>query len=187
MQTTILSLGGSLIIPDTLATPFLHDFKQLILETISPTHRVVIITGGGSIARTYQHAAKELGSTSAADLDWVGILASRLNAELVRSMFGSLAHSKVVYNPTEPLKTHKQIIIGAGFEPGCSTDTDAVLLAHHLGAQTVVNLTNIDYVYDHDPRTHPDAKPFSEMRWGALRALVGGTWSPGLNMPFDPI
>ena len=51
----------------------------------------------------------------------------------------------------------------------------------------VVNLSNIDYVYDKDPRKFKTAKPIQEIDWPSFRELVGSTWDPGLHAPFDPV
>ena len=77
--------------------------------------------------------------------------------------------------------------MASGWKPGRSTDFDAVLLAKGCGAKTVVNLSNIDYVYDRDPRVNPGAKKFEKINWNDFRKIVGSKWSPGANVPFDPL
>ena len=185
MDTVVLSLGGSVIVPDGIDTDFLLRFKKLIMS-LSDT-RFIIICGGGKICRRYQNTAKDLSDISRADLDWIGIKATRLNAELVRAGFGKEACPKVLNNPDEKIMTPKRIIIGAGFEPGSSTDLRAVQLANRFGALRVINMSNIDYVYDTDPRENPDARQLPHVSWPEFIKLVGNDWEPGLNMPFDPI
>jgi uridylate kinase len=51
----------------------------------------------------------------------------------------------------------------------------------------LVNLSNIDYVYDKDPRKYPDAKKIEKISWQEFRKLIPDTWSPGLSSPFDPV
>ena len=41
--------------------------------------------------------------------------------------------------------------------------------------------------YDLDPRINPDAKPIRKINWQKFRKIVGDTWTPGMNKPFDPI
>ena len=48
-------------------------------------------------------------------------------------------------------------------------------------------LFHIAQVYDKDPKKYPEAKPFDKMSWSELRAIVGDKWTPGANVPFDPI
>jgi len=180
----IISLGGSAIVPDKIDTNFLNQFKELILK--HNDKKFILIIGGGKICRTYQEAAKELGNEDKEDLDWVGIAATKLNAELVRAVFKDKAYEKVAENPTQKYETDK-IIVACGWKPGCSTDNDAVLFAKTYGAKKLINITNIDYVYDKDPREFPDAKKIENLTWDELKQVVGGEWIPGLNAPFDPI
>jgi uridylate kinase len=84
-------------------------------------------------------------------------------------------------------ETDKPIIVGGGWKPGNSSDLAAVYLAKNVGATKIINLSNIDYVYDKDPKTSPDAKPISKLSWEEFKSLFGEEWNPGLNAPFDPI
>jgi uridylate kinase len=185
LKTVVLSLGGSIIVPEKLDIDFLIKFRQLILELEGI--RPVIICGGGKICRDYQEAAREVARISRDDLDWIGIRATRLNAEVVRSAFGEAAYERVIHNPNEEINTQKRIIVGAGFEPGSSTDLRAVQIAVRFGASRVINMSDIDYVYSADPKKDPDARRLIDMTWPEFRRLVGDEWDPGLNMPFDPI
>ena len=80
-------------------------------------------------------------------------------------------------------------MIGAGWKPGHSTDFDAILMAESSGAKRIINLSNIDYVYDKDPRRFPDARKIERVTWKEFRALLPepAAWVPGLNAPFDPV
>ena len=184
-KTVVISLGGSIIVPEEVDLPFLKVFKQIIQNLID--ERFIIICGGGKICRNYQNAAREMSDVSKEDLDWIGISATRLNAELVRSIFGNEAHKKVIHDPDEEIDGSKRVVIGAGFEPGSSTDLRAVQLARRFGAVRVINMSNIDYVYSADPKKDPNAEKLIEVSWAEFRKLVGNQWDPGLNMPFDPI
>ena len=184
-KTAVISLGGSIIVPDQVDGSFLKKFREIILSLQS--ERFIVICGGGRVCRNYQNAARDLATVSNEDLDWIGIAATRLNAELVRSIFGDEAHRKVIHDPDEEINREKRIIIGAGFQPGSSTDLRAVQLAKRFGASRVINMSNIDYVYSADPKKDPAAEKLEEISWPEFRKLVGDEWDPGLNMPFDPI
>ncbi len=183
----IISLGGSLIIPDQIDINFLKNFKELILSQVEKGQRFVIVTGGGKICRTYQNVAKEIASPTPDDLDWIGIASLKLNAELIRVIFGEFAHDRVISNLAESLEVTKPIIIGSAFRPGQSTDWGAVLAAENIGAKKVINLSNTDYVYDSDPKKNPNAKKLENISWEDYRNLIPKDWNPGLNSPFDPI
>jgi len=185
LKTIVISLGGSIIVPEEVDVPFLKRFREIILNL--KDERFIVICGGGKICRNYQNAARETAEIPKEDLDWIGISATRLNAELVRSIFGDEAHKKVIHDPDEEIEVSKRVIIGAGFEPGSSTDLRAVQLARRFGAVRVINMSNIDYVYSADPKKEPNAERLERISWSAFRKLVGDEWDPGLNMPFDPI
>ena len=69
--------------------------------------------------------------------------------------------------------------MGAGWKPGWSTDYDAVLIAKNHNVKTIINLTNIDYVYDKNPGEFPDAKPMKELDWKSFKTIVGDNQRSG--------
>ena len=186
-ERIVVSVGGSLIVPDGIDVDFLSRFKTLILEKVQHGFTFSIIAGGGKTARRYQDAANAVTELSRQDLDWIGIHSTRLNAQLLRNIFVGYAHQQVVKNPTIDIEADEPVIIVAGWQPGCSTDYDAVLMAKNLGATRLVNLSNIDYVYDKDPRKNPGAKKIEKIVWADFRKLIPKEWDPGLSSPFDPI
>lgn len=186
-ERIVVSVGGSLIVPDGIDTDFLTRFKTLILEKVQRGFTFSIIAGGGKTARRYQDAANAVTPLSRQDLDWIGIHSTRLNAQLLRNIFVGYAHPQVVKNPTIDIEADEPIIIAAGWQPGCSTDYDAVLIAKNIGAMRLVNLSNIDYVYDSDPRKNPAAKKIEKISWAEFRNVIPKEWDPGLSSPFDPI
>ena len=182
-----MSVGGSLIVPDGIDTEFLIRFKALILGKVQEGFSFVIIAGGGKTARRYQNAAAEVAPLSRQDLDWLGIHATRLNAQLLRNIFSGAAHPHIVKNPTSDIDADEPIVIAAGWQPGFSTDYGAALIAKNLGARRVVNLSNIDYVYTADPKKNPGAKKIEKMNWAEFRKIIPDRWDPGLSSPFDPV
>ena len=183
-ETIIISLGGSLVVPGEVDLGFLKNIKH-VLQKYLGQKRFFIIVGGGKTARIYQKALLEFGAKSV-DRDWIGINVSRLNAEIVKQMFSDNGYSKIITDPNTKVKTTKDIIIGAGWKPGWSTDYVSVLIAKNNNVKTIINLTNIDYVYDKNPNQSPDAKPLKEIDWKSFGMIVGDKWTPGLSMPFDP-
>ncbi|KKR79588.1 MAG: hypothetical protein UU24_C0005G0006 [Candidatus Nomurabacteria bacterium GW2011_GWA2_40_9] len=186
-ETIIISLGGSLIIPEEIDKDFLKKFKSLILSHVEKGKKFVIITGGGKICRKYQDVIKNLKKINDSELDWLGIYSTRFNAEFIKILFGELAEQEIILDPTIPIFSNKPIILSGGWKPGWSTDYVAVMLGRQLGSKKIINLSNTDYVYDADPKINPDAKKIEKISWADYRALIPAEWNPGLNSPFDPI
>jgi uridylate kinase len=182
----VISLGGSLINPGQVDTAFLKNFRRLILAEAKKGNRFILITGGGALCRQYQNSLRSLANPTGADLDWLGIYTTRFNAQLVRLMFGKLSNPKVVEDPNTKVIFKEKILLAGGWAPGRSTDDDAVRLAKIYGGTTVINLSNIDYVYTKDPRKFKDAKKIENISWANFRKIVGNKWDPGKNAPFDP-
>ena len=186
-KTVVISLGGSLIVPDSIDTAFLKNFKKTVLKFVKKGYRFVIICGGGSVARKYQDAVSKLTKASQDSLDWIGISATWSNAMLVNILFEDKVHPELVTDPTKKISTQKPIVVASGWKPGWSTDYDAVLLAKQLKADTVINMSNITHVYSADPRKDKKARKIDAICWKHFRQMVGSKWSAGLNAPFDPI
>jgi uridylate kinase len=187
-EYVVVSVGGSLIVPDEIDTVFLKNFHTLIQKEIGNGLSFFIITGGGKTARHYQEAARAVhGDLPRNDVDWLGIHSTRLNAHLLRTLFSDQAQARIVKDPTRQVKGHMPIIIGAGWKPGWSTDYCAVLAAKHLGAKKLVNLSNIDYVYTADPKKDPTAQKIEKIEWSNFRNIIPDHWDPGLSSPFDPV
>ena len=195
-MTFVLSLGGSIVAPPSGPdVGFLVDFRRRLEAwlTAAPDRRVILVIGGGGPARSYQTALKEfraaISETGSCDeaLDWLGIAATKINAQLVKSVMGSLCTDPVVTDPSAPLTFSGKVLVASGWKPGFSSDFDAVYLGERCGARTVLNLSNIAKVYTADPKLDPKATPIDSISWAEFRAMVGSTWTPGANLPFDPI
>lgn len=167
----IISLGGSLVCPKDLDIFFLKKFKRFISKQIKKGRKFLIVVGGGNLARKYQ-AVGRIFKISSERLDKIGIGATLLHATLFNGIF-------------EKLKG-KVIFVG-GEKPGQSTDLVAVKLARKLRSKLVLNLTNIDFVYERDPRRFKGAKPLRKTSFDQFLKIVGEKWLPGANFPFDPI
>ena len=180
------------MVPDgKINTKFLSEFNRFIRKKIAEkkNRQFFIVVGGGQIARHYRDAGKEvLGrELTSDDLDWLGIHATRLNAHLLRTIFRDLAHPFIIKHYDIIRKVTEPVVVAAGWKPGWSTDYDAVMLCEDYGTDTVLNLSNINQLYNKDPRKFSDAKPINKISWREFQLLVGKEWIPGMNAPFDPV
>jgi len=183
----VISLGGSIILPDQLDIGFLKKFISLINDYVEKGHKFIIITGGGKICRDYNISLEQIVKAKNEDLDWMGIAVTRLNAELIRIAFADLAYEKVLLDPEVIPNTDKPIIVGGGWKPGNSSDLAAVRAAKEIGSLKLINLSNIDFAYNKDPKIFPDAKKIVKTSWKKFREILPDTWVPGGNSPFDPV
>lgn len=186
----ILSLGGSLIYPrEGIDVTYLRELNGFIRKHVAEGRRFFIVCGGGNIARHYQNIGKNIvSSLTSSDVDWLGIHATRINAHLVRTIFSDIAHERVIDNYEKKIEELKEpVVIAGGWKPGWSTDYCATLLAQDYGAKTIINMSNIDQLYTKDPNKYTDVKPIKEITWNEFEKYSGEKWTPGANVPFDPI
>lgn len=189
-MVTIISLGGSIVAPDVVDAQFVKAFVSVIRQHLARDagRKVILIVGGGAPARNYQSAYREIcEQVNDVDQDWIGVMATRLNAELVRAAFVELCSDPVVTDPSAAINFGGRVLVAAGWKPGFSTDFDAVWLAERFDAKTVINLSNIEKVFTDDPKKNAQAMPLDTISWAEFRLMVGDVWEPGKNCPFDPI
>lgn len=183
----VISLGGSLIVPNEINLIFLEKFREFVTQETDKGRRFVIVAGGGWTCREYQNAARNMGKPTEFELDMLGIHATRINAFLLKTVLADLAHPEVILNPSGKVEFSEKILIAAEENPGAGATSDygAVKMAEFVGARKIVNLTNINYVYDKDPK-YPDAQPIKEMSWDKFLNIVPEELEPGDHVPFGP-
>ena len=191
-EKIVMSIGGSLIIPDGgIDTKFLNKLNIFIRKQLkkNKNRQFFLVVGGGQIARHYRDAGESVikHKLTRDDLDWLGVHATRLNAQLLRTIFRDIAHPYIIKHYEIIRKVSEPIVIAAGWKPGWSTDFDAVLLCEDYSVKEVINLSNITKVYNKDPKKYKNAKPIDKISWKEFRKLVGDKWVPGMHAPFDPV
>lgn len=184
-DVTVISLGGSMIVPDLPDPVFTKSFVELIKTRAKKGRRFIIVTGGGKTCRNYQNALSEVRKLSSDENDWMGIFTTHFNAQFMRLAFSTLAEKEVAVHFGKKFPFKKSVLIAAGELPGHSTDFDAVLLAKMFGSLHVVNISNIDFVYTADPRKDKNAVPLPRVSWKDYLALLPKKWTPGFSSPFD--
>ncbi|HYM64945.1 MAG TPA: UMP kinase [Candidatus Sulfotelmatobacter sp.] len=188
----VMSIGGSLIVPGGgIDTKFLTKLNIFIRQQLArnKNRQFFLVIGGGQIARHYRDAGEKVikHTLTRDDLDWLGVHATRLNAQLLRTIFRDIAHPYLIKHYEIIRKVTEPVVIAAGWKPGWSTDFDAVLLCEDYHVSEVINLSNIKKVYNKDPKKYKSAKPIDQASWKEFRKLIGDKWIPGLHAPFDPV
>jgi uridylate kinase len=191
-EKIVMSIGGSLIIPNGgIDTKFLNKLNKFVREQLAnnKNRQFFLVVGGGQIARHYRDAGESVikHKLTRDDLDWLGVHATRLNAQLLRTIFRDIAHPYIIKHYEIIRKVTEPVVVAAGWKPGWSTDFDAVLLCEDYSVKEVINLSNIKKVFNKDPKKYKSAKPIDKISWKEFKKLVGNKWIPGMHAPFDPI
>lgn len=186
-KTIVISVGGSLIVPNDIDTKFLKEFTSVIRDFVRQEYTFALFCGGGKVARKYIESAQKITDMTNEQLDWLGIKATQLNAQLMKTLLEDIADPKIIQDPTKKYELTHKVAVASGWKPGWSTDYDAILLGKQLGVEMVVNMSDTTHVFDKDPKKYGDAQPLEIISWKKYREMCGDEWKPGLNMPFDPI
>ena len=148
---------------------------------------IAVVVGGGNIWRGAAGSAQGMDRATA---DYMGMLATVLNALALQDAIEKLGVDTRVQTAiemreiAEPYIRRKAIshlekgyivIFAAGTgNPYFSTDTTAALRGAEIGAEIILKATQVDGVYDSDPRKNPHAKRFTELSYiEVLRQNLG--------------
>ena len=186
-KVIVISLGGSLIIPEEINVKFLKEFKKVILKN-TKTHKFVIVCGGGKTARKYISALGKF-TQDKKILSFLGLSSTTLNAFLVSAVFGQ-DPSKINYENKflkKQLET-KDIIFdtGTGYRPNATSDWAAAEIAKQLKAE-FINLTNVSGLYDKNPMEYKNAKFIPKISWKEFdKHAQKIKYQPGMHFVLDP-
>jgi len=187
METIVISVGGSLIVPKEINVDFIKNFKKIIVKQVNKGKRFMLITGGGNTCRKYNKAGR-LFINEEEYIDWIGIRATQINAQLMIAVFKEFYSGKeFLLDYNKKIKSNDKVLIGCGWKPGCTSDYDAVKWAENINAGVLINLSDVDYVCDKDPRKYKDARPIKEISWKDFIKTIGDKFVSGMNVPFDPV
>ena len=158
----VIKLSGSIFNFET-SYKILNDYVNLI-KKINEVYQPVIITGGGKIARFYIDLSRSLGCDESG-LDLMGIQVSHLNAKLLISGLGEHGFPLTPKNLDQistAILTDKIVVTG-GLYPGQSTNATSALIAEKIKARKFFNATDVEGIFNVDPRNNPSAKMFKSI------------------------
>ncbi|MCK9323613.1 MAG: UMP kinase [Candidatus Methanomethylophilaceae archaeon] len=186
-EKVVVSIGGSILIPDNNDSFYIKRLSNLVEEVVKEVE-LVIVVGGGKIARYYTITASELGADTYQQ-DMLGIGTTRLNAELLALALGNLSSTDIPFTAEDAASRSKpgKVIVMGGTNPGHTTDAVATMVAKCMKADRVVNATSVDAVYSDDPKKNPDAKKFSNLTITELGNLIYKDHGAGKSSVFDPL
>jgi uridylate kinase len=179
-KTIVLKFSGEALLDDKGIISY-NKLQQFVLEIKSITLlgiKVLLVVGGGNILRG--ETAQSLNITRY-KLDNMGMLATIINAIAFEDclqknnvnsvVLSALQADKVCefYTADKALKylqEGKVVISAAGIgNPYFSTDTSAVLRALEIGANAVLKGTQVDGVYNKDPKKYTDAVLYDKISY----------------------
>ncbi len=187
MEKVVISLGGSILIPDDRDGTFLKDLASL-LRTLTDDLEIYVVCGGGKVARYYINTGRDLYATEE-QLDKLGIGVTRLNARLLQLALKDMAYDEVPVTVEETAAQGRcgRVAVMGGTTPGHTTDGVSAALAEKVGASRIVNATSVDGVYSADPRKFPDARKYDQLTFDQLGNMMAGGHGAGNSHVFDPM
>ena len=139
---------------------------------------ICMVIGGGNIFRGLQGSAQGMERTTA---DYMGMLATVMNALAMQSSLEEQGvHTRVVSaipmdQVCEPyirrravrhLEKKRVVIFAAGTgNPYFTTDTAATLRASEMACEAIFKGTQVDGIYDKDPKQHRDAVRYASVTY----------------------
>lgn len=183
----VLSLGGSLIIPDEINLKFLDEFRKVVKKN-ARKNKFIIVCGGGSIARKYIAALGKSGISETFQ-SFSGISATRMNARFMSYFFGQNSLQGI---PRKMEQIHKylrkQDVVFCGaleYQPNQTSDSTAAQIARHFKT-ILINLTNVKGLYSRNPRKFRNAKFIPEISWRDFYKLANKIkYKPGQHFVLD--
>ncbi|MFW9845778.1 MAG: UMP kinase [Candidatus Thorarchaeota archaeon] len=186
----VLKLGGSLLYDDKggILVDTVREYAKVVASIVKDGHNMVVVVGGGKTARKFISAARELGA-SESQCDWLGIKVARNHAELLGAALGDLAYPKIVesLDELETAVQFEKVVLMGGLTPGQSTNAAAALAAETVEANILLNATNVEGVYDRNPKLD-GAKKLDSVNLDDLTEILSGSGSrAGEYKLFDPV
>lgn len=186
-KVIIISLGGSLIIPEKIDIEFLKKFKEIIKKNMNK-YNFVVVCGGGSTARKYINGLRDSGLNEKFQ-SMAGISTTRLNARFMTYFFGKDANNGIPHDMKQVknlLKKNKIVFCGAlRYEDKQTSDATASKLANFFKTD-FINLTNVPGLHDKNPKKFKNAKFIEKISWKDFDKLANKEkFKPGQHFVLD--
>lgn len=187
----VLKFGGSVLYRENMSLDVekINEIVSIVNTLYEEGKEIAIVVGGGKLARVIIQASDVLGHVNTFK-DLLAVESTRIHALLVIASLKDKAYLLVPRSFEEigyALSSGKIVVTG-GLQPGQSTNAVSALLAEYWGADLLINLTNVDKVYDKDPNKHSDAQPIDNMTAEQfLEIITKQDEEPGKYNLFDTV
>ena len=185
-QRVLIKLSGEALMGDQgfgLHPPTVQRIANEVRKVHDLGIQICLVIGGGNIFRGLTGATQGM---ERAQADYMGMLATVMNALGMQSALEGLGiHTRVLSaipmdTVCEPyirrrairhLEKKRIIIFAAGTgNPYFTTDTAATLRANEMNCEALFKATNVDGVYDSDPKLNPDAVRYDKVSYDEVLA-----------------
>jgi len=185
-RSVLLKVSGKIVNPDN--PDMIYGYARVVRELVENGLRVAVVVGGGKYARKYVECAKSLGLSNGV-ADELGIEVSRVNALLLAYALGELCYRPVPRSIEEVERAwcSGKVVVMGGLQPGQSTAGTAAVVAELLGIKRILYATDVDGVYDRDPKKYPEAKKLDIVKVSELTRLLNQRFEAGGYELLDPI
>jgi uridylate kinase len=183
----VLRMGGS-VVASPINPSLICEYAAVLADLRKRDHEFVVVVGGGKLARDFIAAAKDIGLDEPSQ-DEIAISVSRVFAQLVLKKLGRDGCRTVPSTLREASKylAEGKVVVMGGLKPGMTTDTVAALVAEKVEANLIVKASDLDGVYDKDPKEHSDAVKFDRLTFEDLpRIFSEGKHRAGIHQIIDP-
>ncbi|MEN9625711.1 MAG: hypothetical protein RL557_39 [archaeon] len=188
-EVIVISLGGSLIIPDDVNVKLLEEFRKVILK-YTKKYKFVIVCGGGKTARNYIAGLEDQNISEKEFLQtMLGIASTRLNARFMTHFFGRDANKGMpedMHQVHAHLKKHDIVFCGAlRYAKDQTSDATAAQLAHFFRCD-FINITDVAGLYDKNPKKFKAAKFIPEISHKEFLSMAEKiSFHPGQHFVLD--
>jgi uridylate kinase len=183
----VLRIGGS-VVASPVNTELMKKYADVVLELKEQNNEVVVVVGGGTLAREFIATAKNLGLAMHVQ-DEIAISVSRLYAQLFLKTLGNVACDKVALTLEDAAAGLRegQIVVMGGLKPGITTDAVAALVAERVNGELLVKGTDQEGIYTKDPRKYSDAVKLDHLSFDDLQGVFSESQhKAGMHQIVDP-
>ena len=178
-QTVLLKISGEALLgeKDYGIDNNVVDRIAMEMKEAGNNTQIAVVVGGGNIFRGMQLSSKT--GMVRATADSMGMLATIMNAIALKDRFmaaGTPTQILSAFNIEGMIEGFERdkairilergnvlIIAGGTSNPYFTTDSTSILRALEIGASIVLKGTNVDGVYNKDPKTNKDAVMYKEI------------------------
>lgn len=192
-KSIALKVGGSILYDHLLNINFdlFRRIKLWYWDAKNEYENIVLVTGGGGISRNMQEKVSD-SITQEDDLHSIAMSLTQTNATILASYL----EDKEIFVPKKLGDAYEYLHMGnarymvsGGQKIGWSTDMDAAVFADIMNLDRIYKISNIDAIYDKDPKEFFEAQPIRDMSWDdyfqMFSILPNDTHTPNSHIPVD--